>query len=65
MNNSNATHKKTVGAVMVVGGGISGIQAAMDLADTGYYVYLVEKSTAIGGIMAGLDKTFLTNDCAI
>ncbi len=65
MNNSNATHKKTVGAVMVVGGGISGIQAAMDLADTGYYVYLVEKSTAIGGIMAGLDKTFPTNDCAI
>ena len=63
--NSNATHKKTVGAVMVVGGGISGIQAAMDLADTGYYVYLVEKSTAIGGIMAGLDKTFPTNDCAI
>ncbi len=65
MNNSNATHKKTVGAVMVVGGGIAGIQAAMDLADTGYYVYLVEKSTAIGGIMAGLDKTFPTNDCAI
>ncbi len=63
--NSNATHKKTVGAVMVVGGGIAGIQAAMDLADTGYYVYLVEKSTAIGGIMAGLDKTFPTNDCAI
>jgi heterodisulfide reductase subunit A len=64
MKNDNS-HKKIIGAVMVVGGGIAGIQAAMDLADTGYYVYLVEKSTAIGGIMAGLDKTFPTNDCAI
>ena len=62
---SNAPLEKTVGAVMVVGGGIAGIQTAMDLADTGYYVYLVERSTAIGGIMAGLDKTFPTNDCAI
>ena len=62
---NDSTHKKIIGAVMVVGGGIAGIQAAMDLADTGYYVYLVEKSTAIGGIMAGLDKTFPTNDCAI
>jgi len=61
----DAPPEKTVGAVMVVGGGIAGIQAAMDLADTGYYVYLVERSTAIGGIMAGLDKTFPTNDCAI
>ena len=62
---SETTQKKTVGSVMVVGGGIAGIQAAMDLADTGFLVYLVEKSTAIGGIMAGLDKTFPTNDCAI
>ena len=62
---SDAPTKKTVGAVMVVGGGIAGIQTAMDLADTGYYVYLVERSSAIGGIMAGLDKTFPTNDCAI
>ncbi len=62
---SDAPPEKTVGAVMVVGGGIAGIQTAMDLADTGYYVYLVERSTAIGGIMAGLDKTFPTNDCAI
>ena len=62
---SNALPEKTVGAVMVIGGGIAGIQTAMDLADTGYYVYLVERSTAIGGIMAGLDKTFPTNDCAI
>ena len=54
-----------VGAVMVVGGGISGIQASMDLAESGFYVYLVEKSSAIGGLMASLDKTFPTNDCSI
>ncbi|MHC4686752.1 MAG: FAD-dependent oxidoreductase [Planctomycetota bacterium] len=57
--------KKVVGAGMVVGGGIAGIQAAMDLADAGFFVYLVEKSSAIGGIMACLDKTFPTNDCSI
>ncbi len=53
------------GDVMVVGGGISGIQAALDLADTGLKVYLVEKSPAIGGKMAQLDKTFPTNDCSM
>ncbi len=53
------------GDVMVVGGGISGIQAALDLADTGLKVYLVEKSPAIGGHMAQLDKTFPTNDCSM
>jgi heterodisulfide reductase subunit A len=57
--------KDRIGAVMVVGGGIAGIQAAMDLADGGFYVYLIERSSAIGGIMACLDKTFPTNDCAI
>ena len=46
------------GAVMVVGGGIAGMQAALDLADSGYYVYLVEKEPSIGGVMAQLDKTF-------
>ena len=51
--------------VMVVGGGISGIQAALDLADTGFRVYLVEKAPAIGGKMAQLDKTFPTNDCSM
>ena len=56
---------RTTGAVMVVGGGISGMQAALDLADSGYYVYLVEESPAIGGAMAKLDKTFPTNDCAM
>jgi heterodisulfide reductase subunit A-like polyferredoxin len=54
-----------VGAVMVVGGGIAGIQSALDLANSGYYVYLVEKSSAIGGLMSQLDKTFPTNDCAM
>lgn len=54
-----------IGSVMVVGGGIAGIQASLDLADSGYKVYLVESSTAIGGRMAQLDKTFPTNDCAM
>jgi heterodisulfide reductase subunit A len=61
----DASRENLVGAAMVVGGGIAGIQAAMDLADAGFYVYLIERSSAIGGIMAGLDKTFPTNDCAI
>jgi heterodisulfide reductase subunit A len=54
-----------VGAVMVVGAGIGGCQAALDLAESGFKVYLVEKTTSIGGVMAQLDKTFPTNDCAI
>src|SRR3989337_60722 len=54
-----------IGAVMVVGGGIAGMQAALDLADQGFNVYLVEKQSAIGGHMAQLDKTFPTNDCAM
>lgn len=58
------SNKKT-GAVIVVGGGIAGMQAALDLADAGYYVYLVEKSSSIGGLMAQLDKTFPTNDCTM
>ena len=53
------------GAVMVVGGGITGMQAALDLADSGYLVHVVEKSPAIGGVMAQLDKTFPTNDCSL
>jgi heterodisulfide reductase subunit A len=53
------------GDVMVVGGGISGIQASLDLATAGYRVYLVEKGPAIGGHMAQLDKTFPTNDCSM
>ncbi len=54
-----------VGAVMVVGGGIAGIQASLDLADSGFKVYLVEKEPSIGGVMTQLDKTFPTNDCAM
>ncbi|MEA3335777.1 MAG: FAD-dependent oxidoreductase [Chloroflexota bacterium] len=54
-----------VGAVMVVGGGIAGMQSSLDLADAGYKVYLVETQSAIGGHMAQLDKTFPTNDCAM
>ena len=54
-----------IGAVMVVGGGIAGIQASLDLADLGYYVYLVEKGASIGGTMAQLDKTFPTDDCSM
>ena len=54
-----------IGSVMVVGGGIAGVQAALDLADSGFYVYLVEKSEAIGGVMSALDKTFPTNDCSM
>lgn len=56
---------KPNGSVLIVGGGISGIQAALDLADSGYFVHLVEKSPGIGGAMAKLDKTFPTNDCAM
>ena len=51
--------------VVIIGGGIAGIQAALDLADMGNQVYLVEKKPSIGGIMAQLDKTFPTNDCSI
>ena len=56
---------RNFGDVMVVGGGISGIQASLDLANSGYKVYLVEKSPAIGGHMAQLDKTYPTNDCSM
>ena len=57
--------KEMIGSVLVVGGGIAGMQAALDAADSGYYVYLVEKSSSIGGTMSQLDKTFPTNDCAM
>jgi heterodisulfide reductase subunit A len=57
-------HEK-IGSALVVGGGIAGMQAALDTADSGYYVYLLEKSSSIGGMMSQLDKTFPTNDCAM
>ncbi len=53
------------GSVMVVGAGIAGIQASLDLADSGHLVFLVDNNTAIGGTMAQLDKTFPTNDCSM
>jgi heterodisulfide reductase subunit A-like polyferredoxin len=54
-----------IGAVLVVGAGIAGIQASLDLANSGYRVYLAERSPSIGGVMSQLDKTFPTNDCAM
>jgi len=56
---------RNFGDVMVVGGGVSGIQASLDLAASGFKVYLVEKAPSIGGHMAQLDKTFPTNDCSM
>ena len=65
MNDSSVVkEKKKVGAVLVIGGGIAGIQASIDLAESGQKVYLLESSPAIGGVMASLDKTFPTNDCS-
>ena len=64
-NERRKMSKEVIGSVMVVGGGIAGMQAALDLADSGYYVYLLEKSSSIGGVMSQLDKTFPTNDCAM
>jgi len=52
-------------AALVIGGGVAGIQASLDLADAGHQVYLVEKEPSIGGIMAALDKTYPTMDCSI
>ncbi len=57
--------EQPIGSVLVAGGGIAGMQAALDMANSGYYVYLVEEGSAIGGKMAQIDKTFPTNDCAM
>src|SRR5512140_904586 len=64
-NGASAKAPEAVGAVMVCGAGITGIQASLDLAASGFRVYLVEQSAAIGGRMAQLDKTFPTGDCAM
>ena len=61
----NGENGQPCGAVMVVGGGIAGMQAALNLAETGYKVYLVEREPGIGGAMAQLAKTYPTNDCAL
>jgi heterodisulfide reductase subunit A-like polyferredoxin len=63
--NENVEHKQKIGAVLVAGAGIGGMQAALDLANAGFGVYLVEEKSAIGGRMAQLDKTFPTNDCSM
>jgi heterodisulfide reductase subunit A len=66
---ANSIHRsfadRNFGDVMIVGGGVSGVQASLDLATAGFKVYLVDKAPAIGGHMAQLDKTFPTNDCSI
>jgi heterodisulfide reductase subunit A len=62
---SKGSDSTVEGTVLVVGGGIAGMQAAMDAADAGFFVHLIEQSPAIGGIMARLDKTFPTNDCSM
>ncbi len=62
---ANASENKTIGSVMVVGAGVAGIQASLDMANAGYYVHLLDSSPSIGGLMAQLDKTFPTNDCAM
>src|SRR3990170_2080907 len=61
----NNVPNKPVGAVLVVGGGIGGMQASLDLAESGFYVYLIDSAPTIGGVMSQLDKTFPTNDCAM
>ena len=63
--NENSQARHFTGAVMVVGAGIAGTQAALDLAESGFFVYLVESSSTIGGAMAQLDKIFPTNECAM
>ena len=59
------TEVSVIRKALVIGGGIAGIESALDLADTGYQVYLVEKEPSIGGLMAQLDKTYPTMDCSI
>ena len=65
MSNKSTMNKRKIGSVLVIGGGIGGVQAALDLAGSGYKVYLLDERPAIGGTMAQLDKTFPTNDCSM
>jgi len=62
---ANIKENKNIGSVMVVGAGVAGIQASIDMSNAGYYVHLVDSSSSVGGLMAQLDKTFPTNDCAM
>ncbi|MBU0690284.1 FAD-dependent oxidoreductase [bacterium] len=65
ISEKHTAHNGDPQGVLVIGGGIAGIQAALDIADSGYRAYLVEKTTSLGGRMAQLDKTFPTIDCSI
>jgi heterodisulfide reductase subunit A-like polyferredoxin len=65
INAVNDNQNKPLGSVLVVGGGMAGIQASLDLSDSGYKVYLLSRESALGGHMAMLDKTFPTNDCSM
>ncbi|HET90803.1 MAG TPA: FAD-binding protein, partial [Chloroflexi bacterium] len=65
MTQSSKQNGDKVGAALVVGAGIGGIQTSLDLAEAGFKVYLLDKAPAIGGTMAQLDKTFPTNDCSM
>jgi len=62
---NSKTKNAPVGSILIIGGGISGVQSALDLGDSGFKVYLLDRSTSIGGVMAQLDKTFPTNDCSM
>jgi len=62
---STLANTEKLGVVMVLGAGIAGMQTALDLADSGYFVHLVDRSPCVGGLMAQLDKTFPTNDCTM
>ena len=62
---TDKTETRTIGSVMVVGAGVAGIQASLDMANAGYFVHLVDRSASVGGLMPQLDKTFPTNDCAM
>ena len=64
MSNNETTQTTKKGSVMVVGGGVGAMQAALDLADSGFKVHIVQKDSAIGGTMVMLDKTFPTGDCS-
>ncbi len=64
-NNAHQKEQDKIGSVLVIGGGVGGIQSSLDLAESGFKVYLVEKSPTIGGVMSQLDKTFPTNDCSM
>lgn len=65
MKSSVPNSSNKVGSVLVVGGWVGGIQASLDLAESGFKVYVVDNSPSVGGVMARLDKTFPTNDCAM